>query len=91
MPTEITRTPISIVEHSRTLEINSRSISPLAIAATLLFVVVHLIGGIMLGHSQVRSAAEPAAFAALDDAVRCSVEGRQRDPSLANDWSLDAD
>ena len=91
MPTEITPTPISFVEHSRTLETGPRSISPLAIAAILLFVVVHLVGGIVLGHSQVRSAAEPAAFAALDDAGTCSVEARQPDPSLANDWSLDAD
>lgn len=91
MPTEITRPSVSIVEHSRTLESGPRSISPLAIAAILLFVVVHLVGGIMVEHSQARSAVEPAAFAALDDAVRCSVQARQRDPSLPNDWSLSAD
>jgi hypothetical protein len=72
-------------------EMNPISISPLAVAATLLFVVLHLVSGVMLERSHARPAIEPAAFAALDDEVTCLAQPRQREPSLPKDWSLGAD
>jgi hypothetical protein len=72
-------------------DINALSISPPAVAATVLFVVLHLVSGIMLERSHARPAIEPTAFAALDDEVKCPAEARQREPSFPNDWSLGAD
>jgi hypothetical protein len=56
-----------------------------------LFVVLHLVSGVMLERSHARPAIEPAALAALDDEVKCPAEPRRREPSLPNDWSLGAD
>jgi hypothetical protein len=72
-------------------DIKALRISPLAAAATVLFVVLHLVSGVMLERSHARPAIEPATFAALDDEMKCPAEPRQREPSLPNDWSLGAD
>jgi hypothetical protein len=91
MPTEITRATAPVIGHSRVRDINPLRISPLAVAATLLFVVLHLVSGVMLERSHARPAIEPAALAALDDEATCPAEARRREPSLPNDWSLGAD
>jgi hypothetical protein len=91
MPTEITRASAPVIGHSRVREINPLGISPLAAAATVLFVVLHLVSGVMLERSHARPAIEPAALAALDDEAKCPAEPRRREPSLPNDWSLGAD
>jgi hypothetical protein len=72
-------------------DIKALSISPLAAAATVLFVVLHLVSGVMLERSHARPSIEPAALAALDDEVKCPTEARRREPSLPKDWSLGAD
>ena len=71
MPTEITRASAPVIGHSRVRDINPLSISPLAAAATVLFVVLHLVSGVMLERPHARPAIEPAALAALDDEVKC--------------------
>jgi hypothetical protein len=91
MPTEITRATAPVIGHSRVRDINPLRISPLAVAATLLFVVLHLVSGVMLERSHARPAIEPAALAALDDEAKCPAEATLREPSLPNDWSLGAD
>ncbi len=73
------------------LEFGPTRISPLAVAATLLFVVLHLVSGVMLERSHARPAIEPAVSAASDDGVTCARDVSAREPSLPNDWSLGAD
>ena len=91
MPTEIRRTSVPIVGRSRVLETSPPSISPLAIAATLLFILLHLVSSIMLGLSHVRPPIEPAALVALENGVKCSAEASALEPSLPNVWSLGSD
>ena len=86
MPTEIRSAPAPVIGRSK-----ASNISPLAIAATAAFVILHLVSGVMLERSHARPAIEPAALAALDDEVKCPAEPRRREPSLPNDWSLGAD
>jgi hypothetical protein len=73
------------------LELRPTRISPLAVAATLLFVVLHLVSGVMLERSHARPAIELAASVASDDGVMCATDVSAREPSLPNDWSLGAD
>jgi hypothetical protein len=90
MPTEIRRsTPV--IGHSKVRDISPLSISPLAVTATALFVVLHLVSGVMLARSQARPAIEPAASAAPADEVTCSAAASKRELSFQNDWSLGAD
>jgi hypothetical protein len=95
MPTEITRAPTPIVGRSRTPEVNPLTVSPLTIAATIAFVVLHLVSGVLLERSQASPAAEPSALAALrgeafhgealDDEAKCLAEIRTPEPSLPYD------
>jgi hypothetical protein len=59
-------------------------VSPLTIAATIAFVVLHLVSGVLLERSQA-SPAEPSALAALDDEAKCPAEIRPPEPSLPYD------
>jgi hypothetical protein len=85
MPTEITRAPTPIAARSRTPNISPLTVSPLTIAATIAFVVLHLVSGVLLERSQARPAAEPSALAALDDEAKCPAETRLPEPSLPYD------
>lgn len=67
------------------------SIRPLAVAATVLFVGLHLVSGVMLARSHARPVIEPAGLAAPGDEVTCLTEASKREPSFPNDWSLGAD
>jgi hypothetical protein len=91
MSTEISRSSAPIIGHSRTLEVPSAGISPLVTAVGVLFIVVHLASGVMIGRSHASPAIEPAALTAAADEVTCSSETRQRQPWLPNDWSLSSD
>src|ERR1700710_1590075 len=104
MPTEITRAPTPIVGRSRrpevTPNVNPLTVSPLTIAATIAFVVLHLVSGVLLERSHASPAAEPSALAALDnkafhgevlhnealdDEAKCPAEIRPPQPSLPYD------
>jgi hypothetical protein len=89
MPTEITRASTPIAGRSRTPEVtpkvSPRTVSPLTIAATIAFVVLHLVSGVLLERSQASPAAEPSALAALDDEAKCPAEIRPPEPSLPYD------
>ena len=91
MPTEIRYSSAPVIGHSKVRDVNPLSISPLAVAATVLFVVLHLVSGVMLARSYARPAIEPAASAAPGDEVTCSAEASKRELSFPNDWSLGAD
>jgi hypothetical protein len=80
-----------VIGNSSGLEISPLGVSPLTIVVTLGFVVLHLVSGVMLDRSHASPAIEPAAFAALEDQVKCSAEARQRQTSPTNVWSLGAD
>jgi hypothetical protein len=84
MPTEITRAPTPIVGRSKKLKGSPLMVSPLTIAATIAFVVLHLVSGVLLERSQA-SPAEPSALAALDDEAKCPAEIRPPEPSLPYD------
>jgi hypothetical protein len=70
---------------------NPLGIRPLAVAATVLFVGLHLVSGVMLARSHARPVIEPAGLAAPGDEVACPAEAGKREPSFPNDWSLGAD
>jgi hypothetical protein len=85
MPTEITRPSTPIVGRSTMLKVSPIRISPLTIAATIAFVVLHLVGGALLERSYASPAAEPSAFAALDEEAKCSAETPEPKPALPYD------
>jgi hypothetical protein len=99
MPTEITRAPTPIVGRSRkpkvAPEVSPLAVSPLTIAATIAFVVLHLVSGVLLERSQASPAAEPSALAALHDQAlhfealdfeaKCPAEIPPPEPSLPYD------
>lgn len=94
MPTEITRASTPIIGRSRTPEVTPKvsplTVSLLTIAATIAFVVLHLVSGVLLERSQASPAAEPSALAALhdgalDDEAKCPAEIRPPEPSLPYD------
>jgi hypothetical protein len=104
MPTEITRAPTPIVGRSRkpevTPEVRPLTVSPLIIAATIAFVMLHLVSGVLLERSQASPAAEPSSLAALDNEAldneafhngvldneaKCPAEIRRPGPSLPYD------
>jgi hypothetical protein len=91
MPTEIRYSSAPVIGRSKVRDINPLSIRPLAVAATVSFVVLHLVSGVMLARSHARPTIEPAAFAAPGDEVTCSTAASKREPSFPNDWSLGAD
>jgi hypothetical protein len=73
-----------------TPEVSRLTVSPLTIAATIAFVVLHLVSGVLLERSQASQAAEPSALAALhnealDDEAKCPAEIRPPEPSLPYD------
>jgi hypothetical protein len=72
-------------------DVSPLRIRPLAVAATVLFVGLHLVSGVMLARSHARPVIEPAASAAFGDEVTCSAEATKRELSFPNDWSLGAD
>jgi hypothetical protein len=60
-------------------------VSPLTVAATIAFVALHLVSGVLLERSHASPAAEPSAFAALDDEAKCSAEMPEPGPVLPYD------
>jgi hypothetical protein len=96
MLTEMRRTSVPTVEHSRMPEISPPcisppSISPIVISATLCFVLLHFVIGIMLGGSHVHSSIEPAALVAPDNGLKCLAETSALEPSPPNVWSPGSD
>ena len=85
MPTEITRASTSIVGRSTMLEGRPLRVGPLTVAATIAFVVLHLVSGVLLERSHASPAVEPSAFAALDDEARCPAEMPEPRPALPYD------
>ena len=85
MPTEITRPSTPIVERSTMLKVSSLRVSPLTIAATIAFVVLHLISGALLEHSHASPVPEPSTFAALAEEAKCSAETPEPKPALPYD------
>ena len=79
MPTEITSASPRITGRSR-----ASNISPLAIAATAAFVILHLVGGVMLECSHASPTIVSSGYAALDDEAKCP-EARQPEPYLPYD------
>jgi hypothetical protein len=63
------------------LRVSPAKVSPLTLAATVAFVVLHLVSGALLERSHASPAAEPSAFAALDEEANCSAEAPE--PKLA--------
>jgi hypothetical protein len=80
MPTEIRRSILQIIAHSKTC-----SASPFTIAAVIAFVILHLISGVMLERSHASTPVAASAFAALDDEAKCPAEVKQQEPSLPYD------
>ena len=85
MPTEITRASTSIVGRSTMLEGRPLRVGPLTVAATIAFVVLHLVSGVLLERSHASPAVEPSAFDALDGEAKCSVEMPEPRPVLPYD------
>jgi hypothetical protein len=85
MPTEITRASTPIVGRSTMLKGRPLRVSPPTVAATIAFVVLHLVSGVLLERSHASPAAEPSAFAALDDEAKCSAEIPEPRPALPYD------
>jgi hypothetical protein len=79
MPTKITYSVPQIAPRSR-----ASRLSPLMIAAVTL-TMLHLIGGIMLVHSQAAPVTEISALAALNDDVKCSTEMETQERTLPFD------
>jgi hypothetical protein len=67
------------------LRVSPARVSPLTIAATIAFVVLHLVSGALLERSHASPAAEPSAFAALDEEAKCSAEAPEPKPALPYD------
>ena len=83
-----------------TPNVRSLTVSPLIIAATIAFVVLHLVSGVLLERSQASPVAEQSALAVLhdealnseafhngvlDDEAKCPAEIRPPEPSLPYD------
>jgi hypothetical protein len=60
-------------------------VSPLTIAATIAFVVLHLVSGALLERSHASPAAELSALGALDEEAKCSAETPEPKPALPYD------
>jgi hypothetical protein len=60
-------------------------VSPLTIAATIAFVVLHLVSGAMLERSHASPTVEASALAALDEDARCPADVKRPEPSLPYD------
>ncbi len=81
MPTEITRLSAPATRHYR-----ERRIDPLTIAAIALFVLLHLVSGVMLERSHARAGLEVPSLAALDDeATTCASAVKPETPALPYD------
>jgi hypothetical protein len=80
MPTEIRPANPPFIAPS-----NVHSLSPLAVAATIAFAILHLVSGVMLERSHASPADEVSAFAALDDEANCLSEMKPPEPSLPYD------
>ena len=85
MPTEITRPSTPNVGRSTMLKVSPVRVSPLTIAATIAFVVLHLVSGPLMERSHASPATEPSAFAALDEEAKCSAESPEPKPTLPYD------
>ena len=60
-------------------------VSPLTIAATIAFVILHLVSGVMLERSHASPTVEASALAMLDNDAKCSAKVKQHEPSLPYD------
>jgi hypothetical protein len=75
MPTEMRRSIPQVTVPSRVF-----GVSPLTIAATIAFVFLHFVSGVMLERSHASPTVETSAFAALDDEAKCPAEAKQPEP-----------
>ena len=80
MPTEIRSASAPPIGRSK-----ASDISPLAIAATVAFVILHLVSGVMLERSHASPTISPSGFAILDDEATCPTEATQPERSLPYD------
>ena len=80
MPTEIRSAPAPVIGRCK-----ASSISPLAIAATAAFVILHLVSGVMLERSHASPTTLPSGYAVLDDEAKCPAEAMQPERSLPYD------
>jgi hypothetical protein len=80
MPIEIKpSTPQNVVRAK------TSGVSPLTIAATIAFVILHLVSGVMLERSHASPTVEASALSALDDDAKCPAEVKQPEPPLPYD------
>jgi hypothetical protein len=83
MPTKIRRPSAPIIEAARTSEAHPLSIAPLAIIASLAF-VLHLAAGAVLDRSHASQFA-PAAVGGVGDEALCTAEAKLPEPVLPYD------